>query len=117
VAAGGSIGEDSHADDNKPGTIEIIILMATPHAEKNGREIVLSPNLKLIATNGLGFRLVFFGGLPALGLQLCELLSGKNSLRLLQELVPAFLGAAVLDAIGLPGLDLRLLIRRKVKRG
>ena len=84
--------------------------------QKTGREIALSPSLKLILANGLGFRLRFFR-LFALRLQLGELLSGKNSLRLLEKFVPVFLGAACFHALGLPGLDLGFLISRKVERG
>ena len=85
--------------------------------QKTGREIALSPSLKLILANGLGFRLRFFSRLFALRLQLGELLSGKNSLRLLEKFVPVFLGAACFHALGLPGLDLGLLIGGKVERG
>ncbi len=47
----------------------------------------------------------------ALGFELRELLSGKNSFRVGQECFTAMLGAACLHALGLPRLDLGLLIR------
>jgi hypothetical protein len=63
-----------------------------------------------------GFSFLRVRGLLALGFQLSELLSGKNSFRLFQEDFPAFFCAACLHTFGLPRLDFCLLIGREIQR-
>jgi hypothetical protein len=63
-----------------------------------------------------GFGLLRVRCFPALRFQLRELLCRKNSFRLFQECLPAFLGAACFHAFSLPGFDLCLLISCEIKR-
>jgi len=67
----------------------------------------------LYGRSGLGF--LRCRGFLALCFELSELLGGKNSLCLLEECSPAFLGAACLHALGLPRFDLALLIGCEVQ--
>ena len=68
----------------------------------------------LQAKSGLSF--IRIRRLFARCFQLSELLRGKNSIGLVQECLPAFLCAACLHALGLPGFNFRLLIRCEIQR-
>src|SRR4029453_19462697 len=75
-------------------------------------EIVRSRSRAESSLRSLGVR-----SLLALCLELGELLSGKNSFRVSQECLTAFLCAACLHAFGLPGFDFGFLIQREIQRG
>lgn len=60
-------------------------------------------------------RFGFLGRLVALCLEFGVLISRKNSFRLFQEFCATFFRAARLRALRLPGLNLRLLIRREIE--
>ena len=68
-----------------------------------------------IARQLLRLRLLRIRSLLTLRSQLSELLGRKNSFRLFQECLPAFLRAAGLHTFGLPRFDFCLLIGREIK--
>jgi len=88
----------------------------SPSLRFSRNDIVGCAEIKIDSAARSGFSFLRVCGLLALGFQLSELLSGKNSFRLFQEGLPAFFCAACLHTFGLPRLDFCLLIGREIQR-